>query len=32
MAGKTLKEGTCLMDGWLHIEGKDMCTEWMATD
>ena len=30
MAGSTLKEGIGLLDGWLHIEGRDRCTEWLA--
>ena len=30
MAGSTLKEGICLLDGWLHIEGRDRYTEWLA--
>ena len=27
MAGSTLKEGTGLLDGWLHIEGRDIFIE-----
>ena len=30
MDGSTLKEGEGLLDGWLHIEGKDRFTGWMA--
>ena len=30
MAGSTLKEGEGLLDGWLNIEGRDMCSEWLA--
>ena len=26
MAGSTLKKGTCLQDGWLHIEARDRFT------
>ena len=30
MAGSTLKEGIGLLDGWLYIEGRHRCTEWLA--
>ena len=36
MAGSTLKKGTCLQDGWLHIEGRGftgvlhITVYWMA--
>ena len=30
IAGYTLKEGEGLLYGWLHIEGKDRFTGWLA--
>ena len=30
MAGSTLKEGTGVLDGWIHIEERDMFTGWLA--
>ena len=30
MDGSTLKEGTDLLDYWLHIEGRDSFTGWLA--
>ena len=30
MAGYTLKEGTGLLDAWLHIEGGGIFTGWLA--
>ena len=30
MAGYTLKEGECLLDGWLHIEdGTGLLDDWL---
>ena len=28
MAGYTLKEVTCVLNGWLHIEGRDRFSGW----
>ena len=30
MDGYTLKEGECVLDGWLHIEGRGRFTGWLA--